>query len=1052
MKPTTSIRLLALPAILAIPTLATILALASSCDRAQKPGSDAINDLESLQKQFAAPAMEFRTAPLYVWNTTITRELIDRTLADLHDKGFGGVFVHPRPGLVTEYLTDEWFALFRHTLDKGKQLGMSTWIYDENSYPSGFAGGHVPAQMPESHNQGQGLLLKKHKRLPENPGDCFICMKEENGKYIDITANMQAETGRQGNYYLFSKTYYPKTPWYGGFSYVDLLYPGVTQKFIDITLPGYKRVAGDEFGKSMPGWFTDEPHIRPASGMRWTPDLFDVFQKQWGYDLKATLPSLFEEVGDWKQVRHNYIQTLLHLFIERWAKPCFEYCEANNLKFTGHYWEHGWPDVKNGGDNMAMYAWHQMPAIDMLFNQFNEKSPNAQFGNVRSVKELSSVANQMGYRRTMSETYGGGGWEETFRDFKRLGDWQYALGVNFMNQHLSHLSISGARKYDYPPVFTDHSPWWPYYKTLNMHNARLSMALSSGEQTNDILILEPTTSIWLYYAYQGASNKYKDIGQTFQDFITTLEKAQVEYDLGSENIIMNHGRVDGKKFIVNKRAYSRLVLPPMMENLDTPTWSLLKQFIDNGGTVLAFSRPDHLDGKPAPEIEKYLAGKSNVKQIPSLAATVIRDDFASADTTFAQAPGGNLFHHRRMMDGGQLLFLANSSLDEAAKGSVSLAGKDAIELNTLTGEILDYPETADGGRIRIDYDLPPAGSLLLYVFDKKQKGFAPPAPAMQYTALPPSSPLIAKPDSPNVLTIDFCDLHLGAEIFPDQHVHDAATKAYKHHGFNDGNPWNTSVQYKDLTVRRDTFTTGGFKAVYRFTVEGDFDTSGMAAVVERPHLYKITLNGTELKPEPGKWFLDRDMGVLPAGNAVKAGENELVLELSPMKIHAEIEPVYILGNFTVLPAAKGFVIKPPAKKAFAAGSWKAQGWPFYQGFVSYTKTFNINNTTARHQVRLGRWSGTVAAVVVNGREAGIIGFEPYCLDVSKFITQGTNTIEVKVVGSNKNLLGPFHNKPVPGIVSPGHFRKVKSRPAGADYHQLDYGLMDDFALEEGKQL
>jgi hypothetical protein len=55
---------------------------------------------------------------------------------------------------------------------------------------------------------------------------------------------------------------------------------------------------------------------------------------------------------------------------------------------------------------------------------------------------------------------------------------------------------------------------------------------------------------------------------------------------------------------------------------------------------------------------------------------------------------------------------------------------------------------------------------------------------------------------------------------------------------------------------------------------------------------------------------------------------------------------------------------------------------------------------------------------------------------------------VKVVGSNKNLLGPFHNNYAPGLVSPRHFRNVKAYPAGSDYQQLDYGLMDDFWLEE----
>ena len=1018
-----------------------------TCTPKQKSGNESINNFEALHREFAEPAKEYKTVPFYVWNTAVTREMIDRTLADLKDKGFGGVFVHPRPGLITEYMSDEWYELFRYALDKGKQLGMDVWIYDENSYPSGFAGGHVPAQMPESYNQGQGLRMNKFEVLPETDSQYFIYLKEENGRFTDITAKVNEEAGNKGNYYLFSKTYESKSPWYGGFSYVDLLYPGVTQKFIDVTMPGYERVAGDEFGKSVPGWFTDEPHIQPPGGIRWTPDLFDVFQNKWGYDLKTELPSLFEETGNWKQVRHNYIQTLLQLFIDRWAKPCFDYCEAKNLKFTGHYWEHEWPNVAQGGDNMAMYAWHQTPAIDMLFNQFNEESPQAQFGNVRSVKELRSVANQMGYSRTLSETYGGGGWEVTFRDLKRLGDWEYALGVNLMNQHLSHLSISGARKYDYPPVFSDHTPWWPYYKQLNMHYARLSMALSAGEQINDILILEPTTSIWLYYNYgNNRNNKFWDIGRAFQSFVTTLEKAQVEYDLGSENIIKDHGKVNKNKFIVNKCSYSKVVIPPMMENLDAPTWKLLKKFIDNGGTVLSFTELGFLDGKPDSEMEKYFTEKTNVKKITGLTADVVREDFASLNISFTETKGGNLFHHRRIMDDGQVLFLINSSLDEPAKGCASIAGKDAVELNTLTAEIVDYPETSIDNRININFDIPPAGSLLLYIFNKKQNGFDLPEPVKEYTEVTALAPLTAMPDDSNVLTIDFCDLQLENEIYRDLHVFDAADKAFKFHGFSEGNPWNTSVQYRDNIVCRDTFNTGGFKAIYHFTIAGDFDKNSMQAVVERQQLYKVTLNGKKIKPEPDKWFLDRDMGMFSIGDIVKKGANDLVIELSPMRIHAEIEPVYILGNFTVQPAAKGFIINPPVK-TFTAGSWKTQGWPFYPGAVSYQKTFDVTNLSGNYRISLKNWTGTVVAVTVNGQQAGIIGFEPYQLDVSKLIRQGGNTVEIKVIGSNKNLLGPFHNKPAPGLVSPWHFRNVKNYPAGNDYHQSDYGLMDDFKLE-----
>lgn len=114
--------------------------------------------LSRLQEQFRHPSTGFRPAPLWVWNTDVTTADIDRMLLELKEQGFGGALVHPRPGLVTEYLSPAWFSLWRYALDKGKELGLLIGIYDENSYPSGFAGGHVPNEMPESYNQGQCLV------------------------------------------------------------------------------------------------------------------------------------------------------------------------------------------------------------------------------------------------------------------------------------------------------------------------------------------------------------------------------------------------------------------------------------------------------------------------------------------------------------------------------------------------------------------------------------------------------------------------------------------------------------------------------------------------------------------------------------------------------------------------------------------------------------------------------------------------------------------------------------------------------------------------------
>ncbi len=120
------------------------------------------------------------------------------------------------------------------------------------------------------------------------------------------TSPQRRQIGEQdGEFTLYEITFYSRTAWYGGWSYVDLIKPGVTQKFLDVTMPGYERAIGYAFGKTTPGIFTDEPNIEPPSrdSLRWTPDLFEQFKQRWGYELAPVLPSLFTETGDWKKTR-----------------------------------------------------------------------------------------------------------------------------------------------------------------------------------------------------------------------------------------------------------------------------------------------------------------------------------------------------------------------------------------------------------------------------------------------------------------------------------------------------------------------------------------------------------------------------------------------------------------------------------------------------------------------------------------------------------------------------------------------------------------------------
>lgn len=1018
----------------------SLIMIITGCNNDRKDIEDSFSTIE---RHFFDPPASYRTAPFMVWNGKVTEAEIDRMLKEFKDVGCGGAFIHPRPGMITEYLGDEWFSLFEHTVNKGKELGLDIWIYDENSYPSGFAGGHVPAEMPESYNQGQGLELIKTDILPSNIEDYYLCFVRENNKWRDVTNNIDTYKNKNGDYYLYKKTYMGKSDWYGGFSYVDLLVPGVTEKFIDVTMKGYEKIYKNKPENVVRGIFTDEPNISSPGGIRWTPDLFDVFQHKWGYDLKPLLPLLSEETGNWKEVRHNYMETLLQLFIDRWSKPWNQYCEENNLKWTGHYWEHGWPQMNDGPDNMAMYAWHQVPAIDMLFNQFDETEPQAQFGNIRAVKELRSSANQMGNERTLSETYGGGGWDETFKDFKRLGDWEYVLGVNFMNQHLSHMSLTGARKYDYPPVFTYVSPWWNNYRELNDYYGRLSLVLSKGIQKNNILVLEPNSTLWSYYSHVSSSPKLMEIGKSFQSFVTALEQHQVEYDLGSENIIKDHGTVDKNNFIVGNASYQIVVLPPMMETLNKSTFDLLSSFVDNGGSVVSFSSPQNIDGKENIKLSSLLE-QSSVHTIPSLSKAVIDEYLKNIDCNIT-FNNGDLYHQRRQFKDGDLIFLVNSSMNESVDGVIRIPGNEVVEMDLFEGAIYSYDTSSKNDTLEIPFEIDPAGSLLLFSSKKKMNDYPRRHKKVGNQKVEALGELKINRVRENVLNIDFCDLTVKGNIYKKQHFSYASDIAFKTNGFESGNPWNTSVQYKRNILDRDTFSNGGFKAVYTFNINDNFDFSGMKLISERPELFSVLINGESISSIPGEWWLDRSFGVYNIGDKVKRGENIVELSVSPMSIFAEIEPVYIIGNFSVVPEKEGWSISSPIEKLYL-GSWKRQKQPFYSWEVNYTKDYNINNIEGEYAVKLNEWAGTVAEVYVNEKKAGMIAFNPYQLNVTSYLKKGNNQIEVRVIGSLKNLLGPHYRNPKPGLASPWHWKNIQKPISGNDYQMNDYGLMEDFDL------
>lgn len=1007
-------------------------------------GADA-QSAQRLFDQFADPGSEFRTKPFMVWNTEITPHRIDRILSEYKEQGCGGVFIHPRLGLITEYLSPTWNEMVKYTVDKGRDLGLEVWLYDENSYPSGFAGGHVPREMPEAFNQGQGLKPTAADTMPADVSKYFVIVAEEDGKFENVTERAASMAGRPGRFYLYEKTFYQPSPWYAGGPYVDLLAHGVTDKFMEITMQGYEKTFGGDLKGNVKGVFTDEPEIVSPGGVRWTPDLFDVFRSEYGYDLSDCLPQLHEEIGDWRKVRHDYFQLLNRLFVERWARPWYDYCAGKGISWTGHYWEHNWPLVTGVTDNMSMAAWQQVPGIDMLFNQFNEKSTGAQFGNIRSVKEVRSIANQLGRRRVLSETYGGGGWNVTFKDMKRLCDWQMVLGVNLVNQHVGHMSMAGVRKFDYPPMFNQSAAWWNDYRALNDYIARICAAMSLGEQRNDILVLEPTTSVWMYNQYYGTAslNRAMEIGQAFQDLVTELEHAQVEFDLGCENIFRTNGSVRDGKFVVGQRAYGTFVVAPQTENLERETFDMLRGFVRTGGRLIAFGHPSRVEGEPSAEAEAFFASDS-VISLAECTPEAIDRYLRSEGIRFVRREGGDLHHHRREFDGGQTLLLVNASLDEASDVEVALNGKHAVRMDALDGKVYEMPVETANGAVTVKTRVEPAGSVLLYVSNDPVEARKPQV-STGGTPLQADGPVRIARHRDNVLLIDFIDLQNGDKQYKDIYYNNAGAEVFRNAGLS-GNPWFWAMQYKQDIVNMDLSAAPGFTAAYRFTVSGTgVDTKSMKILVERPWLYTVKVNGTPVQAGED-WLLDEEFKLIPVGKYVHSGENTVELVAAKTTVHTELGAVYVLGDFEVVQRGDRWTIVPAARYG-PLRNWQALGAPFYPWEMKYAKRFKVNGVAGKsYYVKADRWTGSLVEVWVNGRKAGIVFAEPYTLDVTPFVRKGKNDVELRVVGNMENLIGP-HHVAYDGIVDPNRWNVPQLRKA-SEYFLTPFGLQEDFALVE----
>ncbi|WP_195724449.1 glycosyl hydrolase [Paenibacillus monticola] len=361
------------------------------------------------------PPVDYRSVPLWSWNDRLEKEELERQIEEMHAAGIGGFFMHARGGLLTPYMGEEWMEAICLSIAKSQELGMNAWFYDENGWPSGFADGKVPAKGIAYQQKQLHIEAAPFQSEPERSLGYYAAEADGQGYRLLSAAEADAADLR---------VYYEVNPYY-----TDTLSELAVGEFIATAYEAYWEQFGEEYGAQLRGVFTDEPQFA-RGGLPWSFELEEMFTSRHGYDVLTVLPSLFFNKGNYTKARYDYWECVTFMFTQAYAKQIGDWCESKGWSATGHVVDEQelMHQVTSVGDPMAFYEYLQIPGCDWL-GRFVGEEPIVP-------KQVSSVARQLGKKRTITESFGCSGWNVSFADLKRIGEWQFVHGINLMCQHL----------------------------------------------------------------------------------------------------------------------------------------------------------------------------------------------------------------------------------------------------------------------------------------------------------------------------------------------------------------------------------------------------------------------------------------------------------------------------------------------------------------------------------------------------------------------------------------------------------------------------------------
>ncbi len=1013
---------------------------------------------------FRNPTSEYRGTPFWAWNGDLKQEELEWQIDVFKKMGLGGFHMHVRTGLENTYLGDDFKKMVQACTAKAKKEKMLSWLYDEDRWPSGAAGGLITKD--PANRRRHALFTAVPYGENENGffnGSQARATRQGNGKLIAVYDVELTDDGYLKSYcriddpslakhdvrYLYVEIA-KNSSWYNNQAYVNTLDKKAMDKFIETTYEFYKNAVGEEFDETVPAIFTDEPQFTRKSMLTyakenvdvtlpWTDDLNDTFKAAYGEDLIDCFPELIWDLPDGKvsTVRYHYHDHVAERFAVAFADNCGKWCKENNLKLTGHMMEE--PTLLKQtaalGEAMRSYRSFQLPGIDMLQAKFE----------YTTAKQCQSAVHQYGYEGMMSELYGVTGWDFDFRGHKLHGDWQAALGVTIRVPHLSWYTMKGEAKRDYPASIHYHSPWYEEYSYVEDHFARVASAMTRGTPDVKVAVVHPVESYWLHWGPEEQTAAIREqMDQNFLNLTKWLLLGSIDFDFISESLFPDQCTEFGAPLKVGKMKYD-VVIVPECETIRSTTLERLEAFQKAGGRLIFLGKKPSLENAVPSDRPGNLF---DVSERITFSESQILDALENVRTVSIKGEDGkttkNLLHQIRWDGDGKWVFIAHGvepyckDISTPQGLRITFDGDWNVTLyDSMTGRILPVKSEAKNGKTYLrtvvyDYDsllyrLTPVGAPLPDGIETEAA-----VPVMQIEAesantkaseatvienkktnvLPVPNKVRYTLSEPNVCLIDQAEFAKDDEPYrPMEEILRADNIIRKElgletHGGQVAQPWVLEKIPATHTIR------------LRYTVECTFRCRVPYLALEDADKATILLNGKKIHITDCGYYVDKAIRkvLLPA---LAKGKNviEVILPIGP---NTNTEWMYLLGNFAVHNEGRTNVLSPlPETVPF--DNIVNQGFPFYSGCFTYH--IPVETDAGDLTVRLPRFRATVNRITLDG-SSDLIAYPPYATTLP--VSAGKHTLDLTSYIPRTNGFAPLHTV-VDEYQNPRMWRQIGDR-------------------------